>query len=176
MTRLGEAKCREILEVDASAGLEEIRRAHAFLRALYGGGDSPFPMPSMDEFSPEARARVLEEVEAAFQELCSLVEPAPPPPPAARPRAPEPRGILDGPALRALRESQGLTLEHLAQETSIRIPFLAALEAERFQDLPGAAVIVRGYLTAYLAALGVDAEATVADYARRCQAAQGRRP
>lgn len=174
MSGLGEARCREILEVGPEAGLEEIRRAHAFLRSLYGSEASAFPLPSMDEFSPEARAEVLKEVEAAYLELSASLEPAPPPPPAARPAPPQPRGILDGPGLKALREGQGLTLEHMVQETSIRLPFLDALEQERFRDLPSMAVIVRGYLTAYLAALGLSAEDTVADYARRCQEAQRR--
>jgi hypothetical protein len=121
----------------------------------------------MDEFSEEAREAVLEEVERAFQELSALLEPAAAKPPAERRPAPEPDRILDGPGLRALREGQGLTLEEMSAETSIRPGFLEALEQERFKDLPSATVIVRGYLTAYLSALGVAGEATVADYVRR---------
>ncbi|HLO65793.1 MAG TPA: hypothetical protein VK188_02165, partial [Holophaga sp.] len=113
MSGRGEAKCREILEVGPEAGLDEVRRSYAFLRSLYGGEASAFPLPSMDEFSPEARAGVLREVEEAWQELSAVLEPAPPPPTAARPAPPQPRGILDGPGLRALREGQGLTLEHM---------------------------------------------------------------
>ena len=168
MSGLGETRCREILEVAPDAGLDEVRRSYGFLRGLYGPGASVLGAAGMDEFSPEAQARVLAEVEAAYLELCGLLETAAPPPPPRR-ILPAPDQILDGPGLRRVREAAGFTLEYLAAETSVRQAFLAALEEERFNDLPAAAVIVRGYLTAYLAALGMDSEATVIDYVRRCQ-------
>ncbi|BDU73614.1 helix-turn-helix domain-containing protein [Mesoterricola silvestris] len=166
----GEARCREILEVDPGAGLDEIRRAHTFLKGLYAGST----LPTMDEFDPEAQARVLAEVEAAFAELCGLLDgPQPPPRPVPAP-ARDPGGVLDGPALRRTREAAGFTLERMAGETHVRISYLQALEEESFLDLPSAAVIVRGYLTAYFAALGQDPGGTVADYVQRFQRWQGK--
>jgi len=168
MSGLGEARCRELLEVAPDAGLDEVRRAYGFLRGLYSPGSTALGAAAMDEFSPEAQARVLAEVEAAYLELCGLLEKVAPPPPPRR-SLPAPDKVLDGPGLRRIREAAGFTLEHLAAETSVRQTFLTALEEERFNDLPAAAVIVRGYLTAYLAALGIDSEGTVTDYVRRCQ-------
>lgn len=170
----GEAWCREVLEVGPEAGPEEIRRAYVFLRALYAPDSAVLPPVSMDEFDPGVQARILEDVEAAHAELCLLVEPPPPPPPPSRPAPPEPGRILDGAGLRGLREAAGFSLDHLAAETSVRRSYLEALEEERFRDLPSAAVIVRGYLTAYLAALGAASDASVADYSRRFQAWQGK--
>jgi len=66
------------------------------------------------------------------------------------------------------------TLEHMAADTSVRLVYLEALEEERFKDLPSAQVIVRGYLSAYLSALGMDPEATLTDYLGRFQRWQGK--
>lgn len=170
--RLGEARCREILEVGPGAGPDEIHRAYQFLRHLYAEGG--LAAPSMDEFSGEAMEQVRLEVEAAYRELCEALEPERPAPPAVRPALPDPSLVLDGAGLRRLREAQGFTLERLAAETSVRAAYLEALEDERFRDLPGAAVIVRGYLTAWFAALGMDGERSVADYVRRFQAWHGK--
>jgi hypothetical protein len=148
--------------VGPEAGPDEVRRAYLFLRGLYAEGSALLPDLSMDEFDPKVQARVLEDIEAAHAELCPLLEPAPPAPGPARA------------GLRALRESAGYSLDILASETSVRRSYLEALEEERFPDLPSAAVIVRGYLTAYLSALGAPSEATVQDYVRRFQARQGK--
>ncbi len=167
---LGEARCREILEVDAGCGLDDVRRAYTFLKGLYSGSG----LPAMDEFEPEAQARILAEVEAAYAELCGILD-APQPAPRPVPEAVrEPGRALDGPALRRAREAAGFTLERMAAETNVRGAYLEALEEERFRDLPSAAVIVRGYLTAYLAALGLDPGTTVADYAQRFQGWRGK--
>jgi len=171
----GEARCREILEVGSEASQDDIRRAHGFLKALYAPGSTGLSAPYLDEFAPEIQAGILAEIEAAFAELCLLhdaanLPPAPPPRMLSR----EPDRILDGPALRAIREAEGFTLERMATETSVRQTCVEALEEERYRDLPSAAVIVRGYVTAYLSALGRTDDATVADYVRRFQAWQGK--
>lgn len=169
---LGEARCREVLEVGPEAPRDEIRRAYAFLKDLYAPGSALLAAPAMDEFAPGLQAGILEEIEAAYRELCGLEEAPMPAPPA--PVFVDPDRVLDGPGLRRLREAQGFSLERMATETSVRAMYLEALEEERFRDLPSAAVIVRGYLTACFAALGVGAEASVADYVRRYQRWQGK--
>lgn len=168
---LGEARCRAILEVAPDASLEEIRRAHGFLRALYAPGSSV--LPAMDEFDPARQARVLAEIEAAFLELSAQLETAQAAPP-PRPRPQDPDRVLDGAGMRKVREDAGFSLDHLAAETSVRASHLQALEEERFADLPSAAVIVRGYLTAYFAALNVAGDASVADYVKRFLKWQGK--
>ena len=171
---LGEARCRELLEVGPEASQEEIRRAYAFLKDLYAPGSALLAAPAMDEFAPEVQAALLAEIEAAYRELCGLKEAAAFLPAPARPALPDPDRVLDGPGLRRLREAQGFSLERMANETSVRQMYLEALEEERFRDLPSAAVIVRGYLTACFAALGMSAEASVADYVGRYQRWQGK--
>jgi hypothetical protein len=168
--RRGEAQCREILEVGPEATHEDIRRSYLFLKELYAPGSTLLAAPLMDEFAPGTQARILAELETAYQELRELAEAArPAPPPTPQAPAQDPGRYLDGPALRGLREARGFNLEHMAAETSVRLAYLTALEEERFGELPAAAVIVRGYLTAYLAALGLEAPAAVAEYVRRGQ-------
>lgn len=62
-----------------------------------------------------------------------------------------------GELLRLEREKQKLSLSALAQEIRVKESFLAALEENRFRDLP-AAVFVKGYVKAYARVLGFDAE------------------
>lgn len=65
-----------------------------------------------------------------------------------------------GQALRAIRESRGLSLDDLAEITRVRPAYLAALEAMRLDKLPSRPYTV-GFIRAYAAALGLDPEAAV---------------
>ena len=177
MEPLDEARCRQILELSPAPTLEQINQAYHRLKRLYEDERAPFLAPSMDEFSDEVRTQVLAELEAAHRELCRCFE-------AAHPqirRVPLPvldeaNLPMDGPGLRKLREASGATLEFLASETNVRSDFLKALEDERFEDLPHAAVNVRGFLTAYVNQLGLPAEAIVAGYMHRYQHWQASHP
>jgi len=177
MDPLEEGRCREILEVSDEATLEEIHQAYHRLKRLYEDEHAAFLVPSMDEFSLEARETVLADLGAAHRRLCQQHEAAHPqihvlPPPALD----EAHLPTDGPSLRKIREATGATLEYLASETHVREDFLKALEEERFADLPHAAVNVRGFLAAYVTELGLPTEAIVAGYMQRYQAWQsGRR-
>ena len=71
----------------------------------------------------------------------------------------EPLGI--GEALRLAREARGLTLNQVAQETRIRVPFLLALEEEDFADLP-APIYARAFLRTYGGFLGLDVDELLA--------------
>ncbi|RAK58677.1 helix-turn-helix domain-containing protein [Phenylobacterium hankyongense] len=65
-----------------------------------------------------------------------------------------------GQALRAVRESRGLTLEDLAEITRVRRAYLAAIEELRLELLPSRPFTI-GYIRAYASALGLDAEVAV---------------
>jgi len=176
MEPLGEGPCRQILEVSPEASLDEITQAYHRMKRFYQDDRAPYSAPSMDEFSGEARAQILEEIEAAYRELCQLqaeaqptLHPAPPPSLKAQPP-------LDGAALREVREAEGLTLDFITSQTHVRREFLQALEEERFADLPHAAVNVRGFLTAYVAELGLPVEVVVQGYMQRYQQWQARQP
>ena len=149
------------LEVAPDATREEITQSYQLLRRIHGESAGLAIVPSMDEFSPESRAQVLEEIEAAYAELKAVpaVEAAPAPEPDADP--------AQASRLRRARLEAGLTLEQVAKETCVRKDYLQALEEERFQDLHLAAVNVRGYLVAYATAVGLAPEPVLAAYAKR---------
>lgn len=66
-----------------------------------------------------------------------------------------------GELLRLEREKAGISRESLAQTIRVKEPFLAALEENRFEDLP-AAVFVKGYIKSYARVLQFDAEPMLA--------------
>ena len=63
------------------------------------------------------------------------------------------------------RESMGLTLEQIATETRIGTRFLEAIEAEKFNLLPGG-IFSRGFVRSYAERLGLDPDKAVADFER----------
>jgi cytoskeleton protein RodZ len=74
-------------------------------------------------------------------------------------------GVNLGAALRAMRESQGLSLDRLALATRVKPQYLAAIEAMRLESLPSRPFTV-GYVRAYAAALGADPDQAVARFKR----------
>lgn len=70
-----------------------------------------------------------------------------------------------GANFRKAREAKGLPLEKIAAETRISTRFLAAIENEAFQSLPGG-IFNRGFIRAYADYLGLDSNQAVADYDR----------
>jgi cytoskeletal protein RodZ len=68
-----------------------------------------------------------------------------------------------GTTLRQAREERHLPLSEIEWATRIKADYLAALEAEEFDRLPGAAY-ARGFLRTYATYLGLDPEPLVAEY------------
>lgn len=68
-----------------------------------------------------------------------------------------------GLALKAAREFRGLTTQDVADGTRIRQGYIEALEDMRLEDLPSRPFTI-GYVRAYAALLGLDAEAAVARF------------
>lgn len=71
----------------------------------------------------------------------------------------EPHGSL-GAALRAARESLGLSVEDIAQATRVRAVHVAALESLDLDALPARPFVI-GYVRAYARALGLETESVV---------------
>jgi transcriptional regulator with XRE-family HTH domain len=71
-----------------------------------------------------------------------------------------------GHRLREARESRGLSLDDVECATKIRVRHLDALEAERFELLPGDAY-VRGFLRSYADFLGLEGQPFVDEYTAR---------
>lgn len=70
--------------------------------------------------------------------------------------------------LKETRQQQGLTLEEVAQQTYIKLPYLIALEEEQYDKLP-APVYTYGYIRQYAKLLKLDGAELVSQY----QAQQG---
>ncbi len=68
----------------------------------------------------------------------------------------EPSEAFESPGkyLKAMRESQGLSLNEVANATRIREPVLVALEEDRYANLPS--LYVKSFLGAYAQCLGLD--------------------
>jgi cytoskeleton protein RodZ len=71
-----------------------------------------------------------------------------------------------GPSLAAARLAHGLELRDAQLDTKIRARYLAALEDEDFDALPGEAYAA-GFLRTYADYLGLDADAYVEELRRR---------
>lgn len=172
---MDEQACRRILEVSDQASMDEIQQAYHLLKRLYGNEQALFAVPSMEEFAPENRAEILQDIESAYQTLCRILEQAKVPVQVVPVALPEDHRPVDGRTLRSLREASGATLEYLASQTHVRLDYLRALEEERFWDLPLAAVNVRGFLTAYVTEIGLPVEQVVSPYMDRFLKWQARR-
>lgn len=83
--------------------------------------------------------------------------------PSARPRVALDPGMPIGAALRAARQSLGLSLLEISESTRVRERHLAAIEAGQIDQLPSRPFTI-GYVRAYAKALGLDADATAARF------------
>ena len=82
-----------------------------------------------------------------------------------------PEADYSGPLLRRVREAYGTTLDEVAKHSKIARGHLAAIEEERWVDLP-APVYVRGYVAEFAKFFGLDAMHVQRTYMRRYQAAK----
>ena len=74
-------------------------------------------------------------------------------------------GISSGECLRRARESRGLTLQQIAQDTRIPVRHLDALERDEFAVLPGG-IYRRAEVRAYADAVGLDRNVALARFDR----------
>src|SRR5215467_8554422 len=70
-----------------------------------------------------------------------------------------------GATFKKARESKGISLGQIANQTRISTRFLAAIENEEFQLLPGG-IFNRGFVRTFAEAVGLDPDQAVADYER----------
>jgi len=68
-----------------------------------------------------------------------------------------------GEQLKQAREQRGVGLDEVAQSTKIGTRFLRALEADRYDQLPGG-IFNKGFIRAYARAVGLDEEKAIAEY------------
>ena len=87
---------------------------------------------------------------------------------------------FDGSGLRGARERKSISLEQVASMTKINSTYLRWIEDNSYDELP-ALVYVRGFVTSYARAIGLDPERVAASYMSHLEQArsdspQGRRP
>jgi len=70
-----------------------------------------------------------------------------------------------GASFKKARESKGITLDQIAKETRISTRFLAAIEDEEFELLPGG-IFNRGFVRTFAERVGLEPDQAVADYER----------
>ncbi|EFD93964.1 RodZ family helix-turn-helix domain-containing protein [Megasphaera lornae] len=80
-----------------------------------------------------------------------------------------------GSALQAAREKQGRTLQEAAKALHIKKEYLAALEADAYETIPGA-VFVKGFMRNYAQYLGVSAEKLVKEYSGKRESSKKTAP
>lgn len=159
-------------------------------------GDDTEPS-AQEAAEPEAPVPPLAEPEVDLPAVVSLMPSRVelrPPPPAVRPdlpplpdattpstipvvipgSVPEPKripisddSIFTGELLRQIRESQKITLKEISQRTRISVASLAALETEKYEDLPNARVYVRGFVRCLAVEIGLDKDQVSRSYLPR---------
>ncbi|MBK8014925.1 MAG: helix-turn-helix domain-containing protein [Deltaproteobacteria bacterium] len=85
---------------------------------------------------------------------------------------PQTATAMSGAKLRQTRESRGITLKEVAERTKINVAILAALEEERFDDMPNARVYVRGFVRCLAKEIGLDEDIVTRSYIPRWESWQ----
>jgi flagellar biosynthesis protein FlhG len=153
---------------DATVVLERVHRAYRILsnptarrsydQQLFDSAPDPEePTSERDaDRAPESDDDELESLDANLSDL------------------PEPAEAFDGAQLRRARMQRGIELDDVAEVTKVGRRYLQCIEEERFESLP-AAVYVRGFVTAYARAIGLDPARVAASYMPRFEAASRRK-
>lgn len=179
----------EVLLAHRGATDEELRRAYKRQRDLYQS--SSLPLTSL--LNEAEQRRELARIEEAHDTLLDPLrrkaydasifpetEAAPPRSPAADSALLAERAVLrqelsreinaetefTGRLLAKVRESLGVELAEIARETKISIPYLTAIEAEAFDELP-ALVYTRGFVQQLAKVLKLDPTQVTKTYLRR---------
>jgi len=176
----------DVLEVERGATDEEIRRAYKRMCAVFDP-ESLVTFGLFDEEGLEAaRARIDEAYDVLLDPArrrpyeISVFPEAPETkaeaeqeqvPSGELPPAPSitPDTEFSGALLRAVRESQGTSLEQISERTKVGTNYLRCIEEDAFGSLP-AAVYVRGFVTEFAKCLKLDPEQVSQSYLRRYRA------
>ncbi|KPK16698.1 MAG: hypothetical protein AMJ62_04280 [Myxococcales bacterium SG8_38] len=176
----------DVLEVERGATDEEIRRAYKRMCAVFDP-ENPVTFGLFDdEGLAAARARIDEAYDVLLDparrrpyEISIFPEPPKDVVEARReelpsgelPPAPSitPDTEFSGALLRAVRESQGTSLEQISERTKVGTSYLRCIEDEEYDHLP-AAVYVRGFVTEFAKCLKLDPEQVSQSYLRRYKA------
>ena len=181
-----ESSHHDVLEVERGATDEEIRRAHKRMCAVF----DPDNAVSFGLFDAQGLEAVRAQIDEAYDVLLdparrrpyeiSVFPEAPEDtvqdaersvPPAELPPPPTitPDTEFSGNLLRAVRESQGTSLQQISERTKVGTMYLECIEREEFAKLP-AGVYVRGFVTEFAKCLRLEPEQVSQSYMRRYRA------
>jgi flagellar biosynthesis protein FlhG len=176
----------DVLEVERGATDEEIRRAYKRACAVF----DPDNIVTFGLFDEEGLDTVRSRIDEAYDvlldparrrpyEISVFPEAAASEAPVERERLSEedlppapsitPDTDFSGGLLRAVRQSQGTSLEQISERTKVGTNYLRCIEEEDFEQLP-AAVYVRGFVTEFAKCLRLDPEQVSQSYIRRYKA------
>ena len=173
----------DVLEVERGATDEEIRRAYKRMCTVFDV-ENLATFGLFDEVGIDvARARIDEAYDVLLDPArrrpyeISVFPEAPDAtveaeeeqvPSAELPPAPSitPDTEFSGDLLRAVRQSQGTSLDQISERTKVGTSYLRCIEEEEFERLP-AAVYVRGFVTEFAKCLRLDPEQVSQSYLRR---------
>ncbi|RLB44307.1 MAG: hypothetical protein DRH30_01900 [Deltaproteobacteria bacterium] len=176
----------DVLEVERGATDEEIRRAYKRMCGVFDP-ENLVTFGLFDEAGLEAaRTRIDEAYDVLLDPArrrpyeISVFPESPQTkaetvqeqvPPGELPPAPSitPDTEFSGALLRAVRESQGTSLQQISERTKVGINYLRCIEEDEFETLP-AAVYVRGFVTEVAKCLRLDPEQVSQSYLRRYRA------
>lgn len=180
----------DVLLTHRGAADDELRRAYRRQRDIYKEGSLPLTsllknadLPKAQALIDEAHDTLLDALRRRAYDVSTFPEQGEPT------RAPNPEldvaleaeramlrdelaqevkaeTVFTGPLLRKVRESQGIDLKDISQRTKISVTYLAALEDERFADLP-AFVYLRGFVTELAKYLKLDVMQVSRTYLKR---------
>jgi len=170
-----------VLGLPPRASREQIERAYRFCRELYG----PDSLATYSLLEPQevedTRERVDEAYEVladpgrrrAYDESRGLLGPDADPawylPAEPVERGPRPitlPAIVDGAALKRMREARGMSLREIAATSKVGVRFLQYMEEDRVAMLP-APVYLRGFLQEYARIVGLDPRRVADSYLSR---------
>jgi hypothetical protein len=179
----------DVLELSPQASLSDIKNAYLRLRRLYSGTSIVLD-PIAEEFSDKKRAKIVQDIEAAYAALlkagrekpestrardiapaaanpapagpAAAAEPGTPPPP----EAPLEDLVFSGPVLRSVRESLGIELLEISKQLKLRGELLKSLEEERYEALPEE-IYLKVHLKNLAACLRLKPAKVVDDYVAR---------
>ncbi|NOY23205.1 MAG: hypothetical protein GXO70_06825 [Acidobacteria bacterium] len=154
-----------ILEIEEGATLQEVEHAYRMLKRIHSS-ESNAMVPGMREFSETRRLELLSGIEEAYKVLESRMK--------TRSQVPTPGHrkldegtLITGEILFRARTEIGVELGEISRRTKVGKNYLRALEMEDFEQLPDAAVYVRGFIVAYAEYLGFAAKDIVPAYMLR---------
>jgi len=157
------------LELEPTADRQAVEKSYRRMKALY----DEETLAIYGLFDEDERIRMLEEIELAYHRINTIKdedqesqESCPSPFSPSIPHLDE--ATTPAAYLRRIRESRGISLQEIAEQTNIGTRHLTMIEEERYEALP-APVYLRGFVFDYARTIGVPDPSEVARrYLERC--------